>query len=65
MPYVTEENLTDIVMERWKAIPDPRLKEVMQALIKHLHAFVREVEPTNAEWFKAIDFLFSRFGASV
>jgi hydroxyquinol 1,2-dioxygenase len=57
MPYVTEENLTDIVMERWKAIPDPRLKEVMQALIKHLHAFVREIEPTNAEWFKAIDFL--------
>ena len=45
MPYVTEENLTDIVMERWKAIPDPRLKEVMQSLIKHLHAFVRDVEP--------------------
>jgi len=57
MPYVTEENLTDIVMERWKAIPDPRLKEVMQSLIKHLHAFVRDIEPTNAEWFKAIDFL--------
>jgi hydroxyquinol 1,2-dioxygenase len=29
----------------------------MQSLIKHLHAFVREIEPTNAEWFKAIDFL--------
>ena len=57
MPYVTEENLTDIVMERWKAISDPRLKEVMQSLIKHLHAFVRDIEPTNAEWFKAIDFL--------
>jgi hydroxyquinol 1,2-dioxygenase len=57
MPYVTEENLTDIVMKRWEAVPDPRLKEVMQSLIKHLHGFVREIEPTNAEWFKAIDFL--------
>jgi hydroxyquinol 1,2-dioxygenase len=57
MPYVTEENLTDIVLKRWEAIPDPRLKEVMQSLIKHLHAFVREIEPTNAEWFKAIEWL--------
>ena len=29
----------------------------MQAAIKHLHAFVREVEPNGAEWFAAIDFL--------
>ena len=29
----------------------------MQSLIKHLHAFVREVEPSGAEWFAAIDFL--------
>ena len=57
MPYVTEENLTDIVRQRWQDIPDPRLRQVMGAAIKHLHAFVREVEPTNAEWFKAIDFL--------
>lgn len=57
MTYVTEENLTDVAMERWKAIPDPRLQEVMQSLIKHLHAFVRDVEPTGEEWFTAIDFL--------
>jgi hydroxyquinol 1,2-dioxygenase len=57
MPYVTEQNLTDVVLERWKDIPDPRLRQVMQAAIKHLHAFVREVEPTGAEWFAAIDFL--------
>ena len=57
MPYVTEQNLTDVVLDRWKAIPDPRLKEVMQSLIKHLHSFVRDVEPTEAEWAKAIDFL--------
>jgi len=57
MPYVTEKNLTDVVRERWTSIPDPRLRQVMAAAIKHLHAFVREVEPTEAEWFAAIDFL--------
>lgn len=57
MPYVTEQNLTDIVLKRWQDIPDPRMREVMQSLIKHLHAFVREIEPTGAEWFKAIDWI--------
>jgi hydroxyquinol 1,2-dioxygenase len=57
MPYVTEKNLTDIVLKRWQDIPDPRLRDVMQSLIKHLHAFVREIEPTGAEWFKAIDWI--------
>jgi hydroxyquinol 1,2-dioxygenase len=57
MPYVTEQNLTDIVLERWQAIPDPRLRQVMHALIKHLHSFVRDVQPTEAEWATAIDFL--------
>ena len=57
MPYVTEENLTDIVLQRWKDIPDKRLREIMQSLIKHLHGFVRDIEPTNAEWFAAIDFI--------
>ncbi|GIK82024.1 MAG: hydroxyquinol 1,2-dioxygenase [Pseudorhodoplanes sp.] len=57
MPYVTEANLTDLAVERWSDIPDPRLRQVMRAAIKHLHAFVREVEPTPAEWFAAIDWL--------
>ena len=57
MAYVTEQNLTDIVLERWQEIPDPRLRRIMQAAIKHLHAFVREVEPTGQEWFAAIDWL--------
>src|SRR5215467_16407106 len=57
MAYVTEQNLTDVVLERWQQIPDPRLRQIMQAAIKHLHAFVREVEPTGAEWFTTIDWL--------
>ena len=57
MPYVTESNLTDIARERWSNIPDPRLREIMAALITHIHAFVREIEPTEAEWAGAIDWL--------
>src|SRR5258708_20480773 len=57
MPYVTEQNLTEVVLERWKAVPDPRLRQVMQSFIKHVHAFVRDIEPTEAEWATAIDFL--------
>ena len=57
MPYVTEDTLTDIALERWSDIPNPRLKEVMTSLVKHLHAFVRDIEPTQAEWATAIDFL--------
>ena len=57
MPYVTEANLTDLAVERWSQVPDPRLRQVMTALVRHLHGFVREVEPTGDEWFAAIDFL--------
>jgi hydroxyquinol 1,2-dioxygenase len=57
MPYVTESNLTDLAVERWKNIPDPRLRQIMASLIKHLHGFVREVELTEAEWGTAIDWL--------
>jgi hydroxyquinol 1,2-dioxygenase len=57
MPYVTESNLTDIARERWSDIPDPRLREIMTALVEHVHAFVREIEPTQAEWATAIDWL--------
>jgi hydroxyquinol 1,2-dioxygenase len=57
MPYVTETNLTDVVLERWKDISDPRLRQIMQSLIKHLHGFVRDIEPTQAEWAAAIDWL--------
>ena len=37
--------------------PDPRLREIMVALVKHLHAFAREVRLTEPEWEYGIDFL--------
>ena len=33
MPYMTEANLTDVALERWKDISDPRLRQIMQSLI--------------------------------
>jgi hydroxyquinol 1,2-dioxygenase len=57
MPYVTETTITDIVLERWNAVPDPKLRRIMQSMITHMHAFVREIEPTEAEWMAAIEWL--------
>lgn len=36
---------------------DPRLKEVMEVIVRHLHAAVKEIEPTQDEWMNAIMFL--------
>jgi hydroxyquinol 1,2-dioxygenase len=53
----TEETLTAEVLRRIEGTPDPRLKQVMTSMVKHLHAFVREVRPTQEEWFEGIKFL--------
>ena len=52
-----EHNLTDEVVRRFAECPDPRLKQVIQALVRHAHAFVKDVELTEAEWLTAIQFL--------
>ena len=52
-----EFTITDAVLERVAAAPDPRARQVSEALIRHLHAFVREIEPTQAEWAAGIAFL--------
>jgi len=57
MPYVTESNITDIVLDRWRTVPDPRLRRIMQSMIEHLHAFVRDIEPSEQEWMAAIEWL--------
>jgi catechol 1,2-dioxygenase/hydroxyquinol 1,2-dioxygenase len=37
--------------------PDPRMKEIMESAVRHLHAFAREVNLTPAEWIKGIEFM--------
>ncbi len=49
--------LTDNVIERMSGAADPRLREVMTLLIRHIHGFVREAALSQEEWRHAIDFL--------
>ena len=55
--YFTEANSAETVIGSMKKCADPRLKEVMAAIVRHLHAAVKEVEPSREEWMKAILFL--------
>lgn len=57
MREVTEQSITQAVLERMADCKDPRFRQVMTSLVTHLHDFVREVRLTEAEWFKAIEFL--------
>lgn len=51
------DQLLDEVLARYADAPDARLREVMKAAVRHLHAFVREVNLTRDEWFTGIRFL--------
>jgi protocatechuate 3,4-dioxygenase beta subunit len=53
----SEQQITESVLARLAASPDERVRKVAASLVKHLHDFVRDVEPTEAEWFTAIQFL--------
>jgi hydroxyquinol 1,2-dioxygenase len=53
----TEETATGAVVASFAATPDPRLRELLGSLVRHLHGFVREVEPTFEEWRGAVEFL--------
>lgn len=57
MARFNEKKLAAEVVARLAKAKDPRFREVMTALVNHLHAFVREVELTEAEWMTAIQFL--------
>ncbi|MCU0944107.1 MAG: hydroxyquinol 1,2-dioxygenase [Rubritepida sp.] len=49
--------ITDAVIAQMDATPDPRLREIAAAAVRHLHAFAREVNLTPEEWLKGIGFL--------
>jgi hydroxyquinol 1,2-dioxygenase len=50
-------SVTDAVLEQIGRTPDARMREVMAAAVRHMHAFAREVSLTPAEWLAAIRFL--------
>ena len=53
----SEERSAEIVAASFAGAADPRLRQVLGSLVRHLHAFVKDVELTEAEWGFAIDFL--------
>ncbi len=53
----TPDLLTAAVLEQMATTTNPRLREIMSAAVRHLHAFAAEVELTPAEWLKGIEFL--------
>jgi catechol 1,2-dioxygenase len=51
------EDVTPAVLDEMKRTPDPRTKEILAALIRHLHGFIREVRMTEAEFHEAVRYV--------
>jgi hydroxyquinol 1,2-dioxygenase len=57
MQLVTEDNITALAKQRWGTAHDERSRELLTALVQHLHDFAREVRLTEDEWMAAIQWL--------
>ncbi|MGE0418344.1 MAG: dioxygenase [Acetobacteraceae bacterium] len=57
MQDLDENTVTDAALAQMADTADPRLKQIMEAAVRHLHAFAREVELTPDEWLTGIRFL--------
>lgn len=61
MRNINRETITDAVIGSCAPGMDARLNHVLKSGLAHLHGFIREVNPTHAEWRKMIE-LFTRAG---
>ena len=57
MRNVTQDNITETFLGYFGDDTDPRLKEIMASLAKHLHSFAKETNLTHKEWTKGLDIL--------
>ena len=57
MSEYNQDKLTDEVVAAFAKASDPRLREIMTSLVRHLHAFAREVDLTPDEWLAGMRFL--------
>ena len=57
MLNIDEHTITGEALRRIAETPNPRLKVLMTALIRHLHDFARETHLTEQEWMAGIEFL--------
>ncbi len=57
MRNVTEDNITDTFLGYFGKDTDPRVREIMDSLARHLHAFARETRLTHDEWRAGLELL--------
>lgn len=57
MAFVNEDNITELAQQRWGTAHSARTAELMTALVRHMHAFAREVKLTEDEWAAAMGWL--------
>jgi hydroxyquinol 1,2-dioxygenase len=57
MRVINEYTITDAAIEQMAGTPNPRLKQIMEGLVRHLHDWAREVDLTPEEWLEGIKFL--------
>ena len=57
MKDITLDNIAPVVVNSLAGISEPRLRELLQGLVVHLHQYAREVHLTHAEWRAALAFL--------
>ena len=57
MTQQAHQELLAEVLSRYEQSPNPRLREISEAAVRHLHAFVEEVGLQRDEWFAGIQFL--------
>lgn len=57
MRDLTSDTITEAVISTMRDTKDPRTAQILESLVRHLHDFVRDVEPTEQEWAQGVDFL--------
>ncbi len=57
MRSIDEITITDAALDQMSTTVDPRLKEIMEVAVRHLHAFAREAKLTPEEWLQGVSFL--------
>lgn len=57
MAQLEVHDLAQAVIDRMTECNEPRFKEVMTSLVRHIHAFLNEMQITPDEWMSTIEFL--------
>ncbi|MER8157954.1 dioxygenase [Streptomyces sp. NPDC094472] len=57
MRDLTSDTITEAMISTMRDTKDPRVAEILESLVRHLHAFVRDVDLTEEEWARGVDFL--------